>query len=139
MSEIVGMRSGCMLSDKQMQGGCFTSVSRCAATASWSGLFPRAPCTARSGYVMNKKLKSIPKFRNEAEERRFWQTHDSSDYIDWTKAARVRFPNLKPSTTAISLRLPVTILERIKVAANKRDVPYQSLIKTWLAEKTGTR
>jgi hypothetical protein len=62
-------------------------------------------------------------FRNEAEERRFWQTHDCSDYIDWTKATRVRFPNLKPSTTAISLRLPVTLLERIKVAANKRDVP----------------
>jgi hypothetical protein len=57
---------------------------------------------------MNKKLKPIPKFRNEAEERRFWQTHDSSDYIDWTKAAPARFPNLKPSTTAISLRLPVT-------------------------------
>ena len=88
---------------------------------------------------MNKKLKSIPKFRSEAEERRFWETHDSSDYIDWTKAERVRFPNLKPSTTAISLRLPVTLLERIKVAANKRDVPYQSLIKTWLAEKMGTR
>ena|SRR5690348_4103089 len=88
---------------------------------------------------MNKKLKAIPKFRSEAEERRFWQTHDSSDYIDWTKAARARFPNLKPSTTAISLRLPVTLLERIKVAANKRDVPYQSLIKAWLAEKTGTR
>ena len=88
---------------------------------------------------MNKKLKSIPKFRSEAEERRFWQTHDSSDYIDWAKAARVRFPNLKTSTTAISLRLQVTLLERIKIAANKRDVPYQSLIKTWLAEKTGTR
>jgi len=86
---------------------------------------------------MNKKLKSIPKFRSEAKERRFWQTHDSSDYIDWAKAARVRFPNLKPSTTAISLRLPVTLLERIKVAANKRDVPYQSLIKAWLAEKNG--
>src|SRR5262249_39435333 len=104
---------------------------------------PRAPCTARNGYVMNKKMnkkfKSIPKFRSEAEERRFWQTHDSSDYIDWAKAERVRFPNLRPSTTAISLRLPVTLLERIKVAANKRDVPYQSLIKTWLAEKTGTR
>ncbi|MGA6943831.1 MAG: BrnA antitoxin family protein [Pseudolabrys sp.] len=78
---------------------------------------------------MNKKLKSIPKFRSEAEERRFWETHDSSDFIDWTKAQRLRFPNLKPSTTAISLRLPVTLLERIKVAANKRDVPYQSLIK----------
>jgi predicted DNA binding CopG/RHH family protein len=88
---------------------------------------------------MNKKLKSVPKFRSEAEEQRFWQTHDSSDYVDWAKAARVRLPNLKPSTTAISLRLPVTLLERIKVAANKRDVPYQSLIKTWLAEKTETR
>ena len=61
-----------------------------------------------------------------------------SDYVDWTKAQRLRFPNLKPSTIAISLRLPVTLLERIKIAANKRDVPYQSLIKTWLAEKIGT-
>ena len=88
---------------------------------------------------MNKKFKSIPKFRSEAEERRFWETRDSSNYIDWNKAERVRLPNLKPSTESISLRLPVTLLERIKVAANKRDVPYQSLIKTWLAEKTGTR
>ena len=88
---------------------------------------------------MNKKLKSTPKFSDEAAERRFWETHDSSDYIDWNKAERVRLPNLKPSTESISLRLPVTLLERIKVAANKRDVPYQSLIKTWLAEKTGTR
>jgi predicted DNA binding CopG/RHH family protein len=93
----------------------------------------------RNGYAMNKKLKSIPKFRSEADERRFWEENDSADYIDWTKARRVRFPNLKPSTTAIALRLPVTLLERIKVAANKRDVPYQSLFKTWLAEKTGTR
>jgi predicted DNA binding CopG/RHH family protein len=88
---------------------------------------------------MNKTLKSIPKFRNEAAERRFWETHDSSNYIDWSKAERVRLPKLKPSMTSISLRLPVTLLERIKVAANKRDVPYQSLIKTWLAEKTETR
>ena len=88
---------------------------------------------------MKKKLKSIPKSRSEAQEQRFWETHDCGDYIDWTKAERVCFPNLKPSTTAISLRLPVTLLERIKVTANKRDVPYQSLIKTWLAEKTGTR
>ena len=86
---------------------------------------------------MRKKARIIPKFRNEAEERRFWETHDSSDHIDWSKAERVRLPNLKPSTTSISLRLPVTLLDRIKVAANKRDVPYQSLIKTWLAEKTG--
>ena len=88
---------------------------------------------------MKKKLKYIPKFRSEAEERRFWKTHDSGDYVDWSKAQRLRFPNLKPSTTAISLRLPVTLLERIKIAANKRDVPYQSLIKTWLADKAGTR
>ena len=88
---------------------------------------------------MNKNLKSIPKFRSEAEERRFWATHDSGDYIDWGKAERMRLPNLKPSTTSISLRLPVTLLERIKIAANKCDVPYQSLIKTWLAEKTETR
>jgi predicted DNA binding CopG/RHH family protein len=88
---------------------------------------------------MNTNLKSIPQFRNEAEERRFWETHDSSNYVDWSKAKRVRLPNLKPSTTSISLRLPVTLLERIKIAANKRDIPYQSLIKTWLAEKTETR
>ena len=85
---------------------------------------------------MSKKLKTIPKFRSEAEERRFWETHDSTEFVDWSKAERVRLPNLKPSTTSISLRLPLSLLERIKVAANKRDVPYQSLIKTWLAEKT---
>jgi predicted DNA binding CopG/RHH family protein len=85
---------------------------------------------------MSKRPKTVPKFRSEAEERRFWETHDSTDYVDWSKAKRVRLPNLKPSTTSISLRLPVTLLDRIKVAANKRDVPYQSLIKTWLAEKT---
>ncbi len=85
---------------------------------------------------MSKTAKSIPKLRTEAEERRFWEAHDSSDLVDWSKAERVRLPNLKPSTTSISLRLPVTLLDQIKVAANKRDVPYQSLIKTWLAEKT---
>jgi predicted DNA binding CopG/RHH family protein len=84
---------------------------------------------------MKKKLKPIPRFANERKEREFWETHDSTEYLDWSKAKRVRFPNLKPSTIAISLRLPVTLLEEIKIAANKRDVPYQSLIKTWLAEK----
>lgn len=84
---------------------------------------------------MNKKLKPIPRFRNEAEERRFWERHDSTDYVDWSKAKHVSLPNLKMSTTAISLRLPQGLLDRIKVAANKRDVPYQSLIKVWLAEK----
>jgi predicted DNA binding CopG/RHH family protein len=83
------------------------------------------------------KRKPIPAFRSEAEERKFWETHDSTDYVDWSTARRVRFPNLKPSTTAISLRLPISLLEQIKVAANKRDVPYQSLIKMWLAEKVG--
>jgi predicted DNA binding CopG/RHH family protein len=82
-----------------------------------------------------KNRKPIPAFRSEAEERRFWESHDSSSYLDWSKARRARFPNLKPSTTSISLRLPVTLLERIRIAANKRDMPYQSLIKAWLAEK----
>lgn len=84
---------------------------------------------------MAKRSKAPPAFGSEAEERAFWESHDSTEFVDWSKAARVRFPNLKPSTTAISLRLPLTLLERIKVEANKRDVPYQSLIKTWLAEK----
>jgi predicted DNA binding CopG/RHH family protein len=84
---------------------------------------------------MTRKLKPIPTFTNETEERAFWETHDSSDYIDWSMAKRARFPNLKPSTTSISLRLPLSLLERIKIAANKRDMPYQSLIKAWLAEK----
>lgn len=84
---------------------------------------------------MNTKLKTIPNFKSEVEERMFWETHDSTDYLDWSKAEHVRLPNLKPSATAISLRLPNGLLERIKIAANKRDVPYQSLIKTWLAEK----
>jgi predicted DNA binding CopG/RHH family protein len=83
------------------------------------------------------KLKPIPVFKSEAEERKFWETHDSSDYVDLNKAERVRFSNLKPSTTAISIRLPLGLLEQIKIAANKRDVPYQSLIKMWLAEKVG--
>jgi predicted DNA binding CopG/RHH family protein len=81
------------------------------------------------------RLKRVPVFKTEAEERKFWETHDSTDYVDWSKAERVRLPNLKPSTTAISIRLPSALLEQIKIAANKRDVPYQSLIKMWLAEK----
>ena len=88
---------------------------------------------------MDKKVKPIPVFRDEADERHFWETHDSTDYVDWSKAHSVRLPNLKPSTTSISLRLPVSLLERIKIAANKRDMPYQSLIKAWLAEKAETR
>jgi predicted DNA binding CopG/RHH family protein len=86
---------------------------------------------------MAKALKPIPKFENEAEERAFWESTDSTDYVDWSTARRVTFPNLKLSTTTISLRLPQSLLDRIKVEANKRDVPYQSLIKVWLAEKVG--
>jgi predicted DNA binding CopG/RHH family protein len=84
---------------------------------------------------MSEKRKEVPKFASEEEERAFWDAHDSSDYIDWEAAERVRFSNLRPSTHSISLRLPLSLLERIKVAAHKRDVPYQSLIKMWLAEK----
>ena len=84
---------------------------------------------------MRRRAEPIPRFESEAEERRFWESHDSTDHVDWRRAERVRLPNLRPSTTSISLRLPVGLLERIKVAAHKRDVPYQSLIKTWLAEK----
>jgi predicted DNA binding CopG/RHH family protein len=78
---------------------------------------------------------TTPKLKTEAEERTYWGVNDSADHVDWSKAQKTRLPNLKPSTTSISLRLPNALLERIKVAANKRDVPYQSLIKTWLAEK----
>lgn len=84
---------------------------------------------------MSKPSKAMPEFADEAAERAFWETHDTADYVDWSSARAVRLPNLKPSTTAISLRLPVALLERIKLAANQRDVPYQSLIKLWLAEK----
>ena len=84
---------------------------------------------------MSKNSMPIPAFENEAEERAFWESHDSSDHVDWSKAQLVRFPNLKPSSKSISLRIPLDLLERIKIAANKRDVPYQSLIKIWLSEK----
>jgi predicted DNA binding CopG/RHH family protein len=84
---------------------------------------------------MSKPLKAVPKFRSEAEERAFWEKHDSADYLDWTKAQRVTLHNLKPTTKTISLRLPQHLLDSIKTAANARDVPYQSLIKVWLQEK----
>ncbi len=84
---------------------------------------------------MKKRLKPIPRFKNEDEERGFWATHDSTDYVDWSKAALATFPNLKPSTKKISIRLPEWLLERLKQLANKRDVPYQSLMKIFLAER----
>ncbi len=84
---------------------------------------------------MNKKLKEIPKFANESEEREFWLSQDTTDYLDWSKAKKVSFPNLKPTTQSISLRLPLWMLDSIKTTANRQDVPYQSLIKVWLNEK----
>jgi predicted DNA binding CopG/RHH family protein len=84
---------------------------------------------------MRRRAEPIPIFETEADERRFWQGHDSSDHVDWSRADRVRLPNLRPSTASISLRMPVSLLERIKTAAHKRDVPYQSLTKIGLAEK----
>ena len=81
--------------------------------------------------------KAMPTFRNEAEERRFWETHDSTEYVDWSSARAVRFPNLKPSTETISLRLPAGLLADLKALANKRDVPYQSLLKVFLADRVG--
>jgi predicted DNA binding CopG/RHH family protein len=84
---------------------------------------------------MSKQLKTAPKFANEAEERAFWEAHDSTAYLDWNAAQSVVLPNLKPTTKTISLRLPRHLLDSIKAAANARDVPYQSLIKVWLQEK----
>ena len=83
---------------------------------------------------MTQRRKKTPPFASEAEERAFWESQDSSEYVDWSQAQSVRLPSLKPTTKTISLRLPVSLLERIKVEANKRDIPYQSLIKAWLAE-----
>ena len=114
--------------------GCGSSIGH---LAEW----PRARCPgsrraqSQVAAFMKRELKPLPKFKTEAAERKFWETHDSTGYVDWSQAQRVRFPHLKPSTQAISLRLPLSLLEQIKIEANRRDVPYQSLIKVWLAEK----
>jgi predicted DNA binding CopG/RHH family protein len=79
--------------------------------------------------------KAVPKFSHEVAERAYWESHDSTDHLDWSKAQVASLPNLKPTTKTISLRLPQHLLDSIKVAANARDVPYQSLIKVWLQEK----
>ena len=84
---------------------------------------------------MKHERKVIPEFRSETEEQEFWATHDSTDYIDWTKATSALFPNLKPTMKTISLRLPEPMLNRLKVLANERDVPYQSLLKMFLKER----
>lgn len=80
-----------------------------------------------------KRLKKIPKFKNEEEEANFWDTHDSTEYIDWEKAVvNPKFPNLKFSTKTITIRVTESLLDSLKMIANKKDVPYQSLIKVWL-------
>jgi predicted DNA binding CopG/RHH family protein len=78
---------------------------------------------------------AVPRFATEADERAFWEEHDTADYVDWSQAAPVRLPSLKPSTATISLRLPEGMLDELKVLANERDVPYQSLLKVFLAER----
>ena len=82
-----------------------------------------------------KNFKTIPKIKNEKEWADFWMTHDTTEYIDWSKAKKGVFRNLKPTYKSISLRLPLYMLDQIKVLANKKDVPYQSLMKVFLAEK----
>ena len=82
--------------------------------------------------------KQVPAFRSEDEEREFWATADSTEYVDWSRARRVVFPNLKPSTTTISIRLPETLLSELRLLANERDVPYQSLLKVYLADRVAT-
>ncbi len=81
------------------------------------------------------KLKKIPKFSSEEEEREFWATHDSTEYVDYATTQPATFPSLKPSSKTISIRLPESLLEHLKTLANKRDVPYQSLLKIYLAER----
>lgn len=80
-------------------------------------------------------MKKIPKFKTEAEEREFWANADSTEYVDWPRARRVLLPNIKPSLKTISLRLPELMIDELKLIANKRDVPYQSLIKIFLSER----
>ena len=79
--------------------------------------------------------KKIPKFESEDQERDFWSNQDSSEYIDWGEAKQLLFPNLKPSTRTISIRLPESMLDDLKMLANKKDIPYQSLLKVFLAER----
>ena len=82
-----------------------------------------------------KRLRKVPTFKSEDAEREFWATADSTAYVDWSKARMVRFPNLRPSSTAISVRLPETLLTELKLLANEQDVPYQSLLKVYLADR----
>ncbi len=81
------------------------------------------------------RVRKVPRFRTEDEERDFWASHDSAEFVDWRQAERVKLPNLRPTTRTISIRLPEAMIERLKVLANKRDIPYQSLLKMFVADK----
>lgn len=81
------------------------------------------------------RKKKIPRFESEEQEREFWASHDSTEYVDWSRARKVVLPGLRPTLKTISLRLPASLLEELKLLANKRDVPYQSLLKMFLAER----
>ena len=97
---------------------------------------PKSRKTMRKGDTVTPPSRAeAPTFASESEEREFWQANDTAGFVDWSKAERTRLPNLKPSTATISLRLPEGMLEELKVLANQRDVPYQSLLKVFLAER----
>jgi predicted DNA binding CopG/RHH family protein len=98
-------------------------------------LFRREICIKKKGKYIFKKIKEIPKFNSLAAEEKFWTTHDSTGYIDFSKIELGFFPELKPSSRTISIRLPESLVESIKILANKQDVPYQSMLKILLAEK----
>lgn len=85
--------------------------------------------------MKNEKKKRIPKFKNEDEEREFWASHDSTEYLVWSESSEIIMPNLKPTLKTISIRLPEIMIEELKLLANKRDVPYQSLMKIFIAER----
>ncbi len=82
-----------------------------------------------------KRLKAVPRFASEEAERAFWGSHDSTDYLDWSEAERPVLPDLRPTTSTISLRIPELLLQELKLLANKRDIPYQSLLKMFLADR----
>ncbi len=85
--------------------------------------------------MKNNVKKVIPKFKNEKEENDFWDSHDSKDFLDWSRAVKMTNPKLKPSLKTISIRLPESVIEELKLLANKRDIPYQSLLKMFLMER----
>ena len=85
--------------------------------------------------MRNMKRKRVPEFQSEDEERKFWAEQDSTEFIDWRTAVPRKLPNLRPTLRTISLRLPVSMIEDLKILANRRDVPYQSLLKVFLAER----